>query len=93
MIAPRTDPHERSLAHAALISDEWRRSGQEPKDEAHEERGAIVRLVSGDAPRRIVATDYDASACTPSSEGHAPGTTQTIEVSRHSVVVEVALHD
>src|SRR5580704_15208764 len=26
--ATRTDPHERSLAHAALISDEWRRSGQ-----------------------------------------------------------------
>jgi hypothetical protein len=24
----RTDPYERSLAHTALISDMWRRSGQ-----------------------------------------------------------------
>ena len=56
----RTDPHERSLAHAALISDEWRRSGQGARDEAHEEWGAIVRLVSSDAPRRIAASDYGA---------------------------------
>ena len=31
----RTDPHERSLAHAALISDEWRRSDRGARDGAH----------------------------------------------------------
>ena len=48
----RTDPHERSLAHAALISDEWRRSGRGAKDGAPEEWGATVRLVSSDAPKQ-----------------------------------------
>ena len=32
----RTDPHERSLAHAAPISDAWRRSGQGAKDASRE---------------------------------------------------------
>jgi hypothetical protein len=39
----RTDPYERSLAHAALISDEWRRSGQGARDGANEVEEAIVR--------------------------------------------------
>jgi hypothetical protein len=34
--APPTDPYERSLAHTALISDDWRRSDQGAKDGAHE---------------------------------------------------------
>ena len=43
--------------------------------------------------RRIVASDYDASACTPSSKDPLPEQPQAIEASRHGVVVEVALHD
>ena len=31
---PRTDPYGRSLAHTALISDEWRQSAASAKDEA-----------------------------------------------------------
>ena len=42
IISDRTDPHGRSLAHAALISDEWRRSGQGARDGAHEVEEAIV---------------------------------------------------
>jgi hypothetical protein len=39
---PRTDLHERSLAHADLISDEWRRSDRRANDGAHEVEEAIV---------------------------------------------------
>jgi hypothetical protein len=39
---PRTDPHERSLAHADPISDEWRRNDQEAKDASRELSVAIV---------------------------------------------------
>jgi len=42
IISDRTDPHGRSLAHAAPISDEWRRSGQGARDGAHEVEEAIV---------------------------------------------------
>jgi hypothetical protein len=39
--ATRTDPHERLLAHMALISDEWWRSGQGSKDGAREDWGLL----------------------------------------------------
>ncbi len=47
----RADPYERSLAHTALISDDWRRSDPRDRDEAHEVEGAIVWQVQGGEPK------------------------------------------
>jgi hypothetical protein len=33
LIPPAQNPYERSLAHTALISDEWRRSGPRDREE------------------------------------------------------------
>jgi hypothetical protein len=46
----RSDPHERSLAHAALILDDWRRSDLRDMDGAHEDEEAIVRQEQGGEP-------------------------------------------
>src|SRR5260370_6514329 len=47
----RADPYERSLAHRAIISDDWRRSDPRDRDEAHEVEGAIVWQVQGGEPK------------------------------------------
>ncbi len=46
---PRTDPHERSLAHAALIADDWRRSDPGGRDGAR-----AVEEASDQPPHGIV---------------------------------------
>jgi hypothetical protein len=39
--ATRADPDKRSLAHTALISDDWRRSDLRDRDGAHVDEAAI----------------------------------------------------
>jgi hypothetical protein len=42
LIPPAQNPHERSLAHAALISDDWRRSVARDRDGARVEKEATA---------------------------------------------------
>ena len=69
----RADPYGRSLAHTALISDEWRRSDMRDKDEAHEVGGAIVRRVQVGEPSWACSFGYDAGVLAPKGETPGPG--------------------
>ena len=64
--------YERSLAHTALISDDWRRSELRDKDGAHEVGEAIVRRVQGGEPTWTCSFGYDAGVLAPKGEalGH-----------------------
>ena len=58
----RTDPYERSLAHAALISDEWRRSGQGARDELFARRAEMLPRVVPHDPTSCNPSDFVAEA-------------------------------
>ncbi len=64
IITDRTDPHERSLAHAAPILDMWRRSGQGAKDASRKVEGSHCAAMRPET-RRIGVFDYVASALAP----------------------------
>ena len=64
--------YERSLAHTALISDDWRRSELRDKDGAHEVGEAIVRRVQGGEPTWTCSFGYDAGVLAPKGEALGP---------------------
>ena len=52
LVAPRTDPDGRSLAHPVLISDEWRRSERQERDGALAVEESIAEPTRGCASTR-----------------------------------------
>ena len=59
LIPPAQNPHERSLAHAALISDDWRRSVARDKDGARVEKEATAWQWRSCVPTSPHAFDCD----------------------------------
>jgi len=95
LVAPRTDPDGRSLAHPVLIADDWRRSERQERDGALAVEESIAEPTRGCASkrsgvfwlRRRIVRHQSASTRsrkTPPRLARFPGT---------RVVVEVALHD
>jgi len=90
---PRTDPYERSLAHTAPISDDWRQNAAQAMDEecAAWETSAYQAIHPGPGVAvSLTATDQTRppQPCQPDPKGP-----QGVAVSRYRMVVEVALHD
>src|SRR5664279_920709 len=59
LVPPAQNPHERSLAHAALISDDWRRSVAQDKDGARVEKEATAWQSRSCVPTSPHAFDCD----------------------------------
>jgi len=59
LIPPAQNPHERSLAHAALISDDWRRSVARDKGGARVEKEATAWQSRSCVPTSPHAFDCD----------------------------------
>jgi hypothetical protein len=59
LIRPAQNPHERSLAHAALISDDWRRSVARDKGGARVEKEATAWQSRSCVPTSPHAFDCD----------------------------------
>jgi len=56
LVAPRTDPDERSLAHPVLIADRWQRSERRERDGA-----LVVEVTNAEPERECASTRSDVS--------------------------------
>jgi hypothetical protein len=73
LVAPRTDPDGRSLAHPVLIADDWRRSELQDKDGARAVWEASAQPMRGHGSKRTAA-GVGGEVHVATAQGSAPGT-------------------
>ena len=93
LIPPAQIPHERSLAHAALISDDRRRSVARDKDAARVEKEATAWQCDHAFPRHPTLLTAAAQNVPPHAKHPFLEHAEAIQIPGHCVVVEVALYN